>query len=135
MAQNLDGRRVRSSLKTCFHMVGRREAALEEILAVCFKIRSYHEQGPVGAVAMVGTPEQTVHFSRLLGALASADRPMKVFCSVRSPHLAGPPDLTPAVWIEKVVGVEADQEDADQREVDPVERGHLGRALRRSVQR
>lgn len=55
----------------------------EELLAVCFKIRSYHEQGPIGAVAMVGTPEQTVHFSRLLGALASADRPMKVFDNVR----------------------------------------------------
>ena len=55
----------------------------EELLTVCFKIRSYHEQKPIGAVAMVGTPEQTVHFSRLLGALASADRPMKVFTSVR----------------------------------------------------
>ena len=55
----------------------------EELLTVCFKIRSYHEQGPIGAVAMVGTPEQTVHFSRLLGALASADRPMKVFTSAR----------------------------------------------------
>ena len=29
----------------------------EELLTVCFKIRSYHEQGPIGAVAMVGTPE------------------------------------------------------------------------------
>jgi hypothetical protein len=55
----------------------------EELLAVCFKIRSYHEQGPIGAVAMVGTAEQTVLFSRLLGALASADRPMKVFTGVR----------------------------------------------------
>jgi hypothetical protein len=55
----------------------------EELLAVCFKIRSYHEQAPIGAIAMVGTPEQTVHFSHLLGALASADRPMKVFDSVR----------------------------------------------------
>ena len=55
----------------------------EELLVVCARIRSYHEQGPVGAVAMVGTPQQTVHFSRLLGALASAARPMKVFISVR----------------------------------------------------
>ena len=55
----------------------------EQLLAVCARIRSYHEQGPVGAVAMVGTPEQTVHFARLLGALASADRPMKVFTSVQ----------------------------------------------------
>ena len=32
---------------------------------------------------MVGTPEQTVIFARLLGALASADRRMKVFTSLR----------------------------------------------------
>lgn len=55
----------------------------EELLTVCAKIRSYHEQGPLGAVAMVGTQEQTVVFARLLGALAVADRPMKVFTNVR----------------------------------------------------
>jgi hypothetical protein len=32
---------------------------------------------------MVGTHEQTVRFARLLGALASADRPIKVFTSLR----------------------------------------------------
>jgi hypothetical protein len=32
---------------------------------------------------MVATSEQTAQFARLLGALASADRPMKVFTSVR----------------------------------------------------
>ena len=55
----------------------------EELLAVIARIRSYHEQAPVGALAMVGTPEQTVMFARLLGALASADRPMKVFTGLR----------------------------------------------------
>ncbi len=59
----------------------------EEILAVCAKIRSYHEKGRIGAVAMVGTPEQTVLFARLLGALASADRPMKVFTSPRQARI------------------------------------------------
>jgi hypothetical protein len=54
-----------------------------ELLAVCAKIRTYHDQGPIGAVAMVATAEQTAQFARLLGALASADRPMKVFASVR----------------------------------------------------
>jgi hypothetical protein len=58
----------------------------QELLTVCARIRSCHEQGPVGAVAMVGTPEQTVSFARLLGALASADRPMKVFTSLRQAH-------------------------------------------------
>jgi hypothetical protein len=51
----------------------------DDILAVCAQIRAYHEQGPVGALAIVCTPEQTVEFARLLGALAAADRPIKMF--------------------------------------------------------
>jgi hypothetical protein len=66
-----DGRAVESS------MTG------EELLAVCAKIRSYHELGAVGALAIVCTPEQTVKFARLLGALASADRPIKLFPGLR----------------------------------------------------
>jgi hypothetical protein len=66
-----DGRAVQST------MTG------DELLGVCAQIRTYHEQGAVGALAMVGTPEQTVRFARLLGALASADRPLKVFTSLR----------------------------------------------------
>jgi len=55
----------------------------DEVLALCAKIRTYHDQGPIGAVAMVATAEQTEQFARLLGALASADRPMKVFTNLR----------------------------------------------------
>ena len=66
-----DGRAVLSS------MTG------EELLAVCAKIRSYHDQARVGALAMVATPEQTEAFGRLLGALASAERPMRVFAGLR----------------------------------------------------
>jgi len=66
-----DGRSIRSTMNG------------EELLTVCARIRTYHERGPIGAVAMVGTPEQTVSYARLLGALASADRPMKVFTSRR----------------------------------------------------
>ena len=36
----------------------------EELLTVCVRIRAYHEQGPVGALAIVCTPEQTVAFAR-----------------------------------------------------------------------
>ncbi len=66
-----DGRSVQSA------MTG------EDLLAVIAKIRTYHEQGVMGAVAMVGTAEQTVVFARLLGALAAADRPIKIFGSLR----------------------------------------------------
>ena len=50
-----DGRAVQSS------MTG------EELLAVCVRIRAYHEKTPVGALAIVCTPEQTMEFARLLG--------------------------------------------------------------------
>jgi hypothetical protein len=66
-----DGRAVQSA------MTG------EELLAVCAEIRVCHELGPVGALAIVCTPEQTVTFARLLGALAAADRPIKLFSSLR----------------------------------------------------
>ena len=66
-----DGRAVQSA------MTG------DELLTVCARIRTYHEQGPVGALAMVGTDEQMEKFARLLGALAAADRPIKVFTSLR----------------------------------------------------
>ena len=66
-----DGRAARST------MTG------EELLAVCAKIRAYHDQGPVGALAIVGTDEQFETFARLLGALAAADRPMKMFTNLQ----------------------------------------------------
>lgn len=55
----------------------------EELLTLCVKIRSYHGQGPMGPLAVVATPDQTVIFARLLGVLAAADRRMKVFDSLR----------------------------------------------------
>lgn len=51
----------------------------DELLSLCARIRSYHEGGMMGALALVATPEQTMIFARLLGALASAKRPIKVF--------------------------------------------------------
>jgi hypothetical protein len=55
----------------------------EELLAVCVRIRAYHEQTSVGALAILCTCEQTIEFARLLGALAAADRPIKMFPSLR----------------------------------------------------
>ena len=55
----------------------------DELLSLCGRIRSYHEQGMMGALAIVATAEQTTVFARLLGALASAKRPIKVFDSPR----------------------------------------------------
>jgi hypothetical protein len=55
----------------------------DELLTVCVRIRSYHSQGAMGALALVATDAQTVLFARLLGTLASAKRPIKVFASPR----------------------------------------------------
>ena len=55
----------------------------DEMLSLCARIREYHEQGLMGALALVATPEQTMVFARLLGALASAKRPIRVFTSPR----------------------------------------------------
>jgi hypothetical protein len=55
----------------------------DELLSLCARIREYHEQGMMGALALVATPEQTVVFARLLGVLASAERPIKVFSTLR----------------------------------------------------
>jgi hypothetical protein len=55
----------------------------EELLALCAKIRGYHEEGPVGALAIVGTNEQFGACRRLWSALAAADRPMKMFTNLR----------------------------------------------------
>ena len=51
----------------------------EELLSVCVETRSYHQRGRMGALALVFTSEQTLQLARLLGVLAVADRPMKVF--------------------------------------------------------
>ena len=55
----------------------------DELLSLCARIRSYHDHGMMGALALVATGEQTVVFARLLGALASAERPIKVFANPR----------------------------------------------------
>jgi hypothetical protein len=51
----------------------------DELLSLCANIRSYHDRGMMGALALIATAEQTMVFARLLGALASAKRPIKVF--------------------------------------------------------
>ncbi len=66
-AKLLDGRAVTAAMSS------------DELLSLCARIRTLHENHKVGPLAVIGTPEQTVIYSRLLGALASADRPIKLF--------------------------------------------------------
>ena len=50
----------------------------EELLALGVRFRSYHGQR-VGPVALVLPEDQREALSRLLGVLASADRPLRLF--------------------------------------------------------
>jgi hypothetical protein len=81
----------------------------EEILALSAKIRSYHEQGVMGALAMVATPDQTQRFARVLGALATADRPMKVFSEFRQARkwIDAQPNARADLQVPMKVGVRA----------------------------
>ncbi|MCA0300882.1 MAG: hypothetical protein LCH95_00610 [Proteobacteria bacterium] len=56
----------------------------EQLMQLAVKVRGYHEKGIMGALAVVATPEQTMTYARLLGALAAADRPIKVFTTPRA---------------------------------------------------
>lgn len=66
----------------------------DELLMLCARVRACHDEKPVGALALVGTNEQIATFARLLGALAAADRPMKVFHGLRQA----------AAWLKQQAG-------------------------------
>lgn len=64
----------------------------DEMMAVAVRFRSYHHR-PVGALAIVLPHDQAEPVARVLGILASADRPLKLFTS-----------LAPAQrWIDSLV--------------------------------
>ena len=52
-----------------------------EMMAIGARFRSYHQR-PVGALAVVLPHEQAELVARMLGILASADRPLKLFTSL-----------------------------------------------------
>lgn len=52
----------------------------DEMMAIAVRFRSYHHR-PVGALAIVLLHDQAAPVARMLGILASADRPLKLFTS------------------------------------------------------
>ncbi len=52
----------------------------EDLFALGARFRSYHDHA-VGALAIIITEAQSDAVARLLGMLASADRPMRIFAS------------------------------------------------------
>jgi hypothetical protein len=53
----------------------------DEMMAIAARFRSYHHR-PVGALAIVLLHDQAEPVARILGILASADRPLKLFTSL-----------------------------------------------------
>ena len=53
----------------------------DEMMALAARFRSYHHR-PVGALAIVLPSDKAEPVARVLGILASADRPLKLFTSV-----------------------------------------------------
>jgi hypothetical protein len=51
----------------------------EDMLALGARLRAFHAQGPVGALAVVVPESKAELVARVLGILATADRPMRVF--------------------------------------------------------
>jgi hypothetical protein len=56
----------------------------EEMMLLGARIRAYHGDGKMGPLAIVVTTEHTHGLARLFGALAAADRPIKIFREVRA---------------------------------------------------
>lgn len=53
----------------------------DEMMAIAARFRSFHHQ-PVGALAVVLPHDKAEPVARVLGALASADRPMRLFVNL-----------------------------------------------------
>lgn len=77
--RTLSGAKVTSYRKLFDGRAGTSSMSQQELLMICVEIRSHHGLGKVGALAIVSNPEQTEPFARVLGALALADRPMRLF--------------------------------------------------------
>jgi hypothetical protein len=54
----------------------------DDLLALGAAMRDHHRSGPMGPLAFVIPPERMDVLRRFIGALAAADRPMRVFYDV-----------------------------------------------------
>lgn len=78
----LEGTGLVSYRKLLDGMQGETRMTSEDFMAVGARIRAGHHGGPVGALAVALTREKAKLVSRILGIMASAKRPMRVFDNV-----------------------------------------------------
>ena len=55
----------------------------DDLLQVAVRMREFHAQGPMGPLAVVVPMEKADLVARILGILATADRPMRIFRTAR----------------------------------------------------
>lgn len=63
-------------------MAGATSMTAEDFMAIGVRIRTGHQAGSVGALAVALTSEKAQLVSRVLGIMASAKRPMRLFDNV-----------------------------------------------------
>jgi hypothetical protein len=81
--QVLEGANAMSYRKLFDGSAGDTTMGPEDLLAIGVRIRDGHNKGgPFGPLALVLPADKTELVSRVLGILAAADRPMRVFDSV-----------------------------------------------------
>lgn len=79
----LDGANAMGYRKLFDASNGDTSMSAEDLLAIGVQIRDRHSKGdPLGPLAVVMPPDKTELVSRVLGILAAADRPMRVFDSI-----------------------------------------------------
>lgn len=78
----LEGAGLVSYRKLFDGLQGETQMTSEDFMAVGARIRAGHHGGPVGALAVALTREKAELVSRVLGIMASARRPMRVFDNV-----------------------------------------------------
>ncbi|MBN9541045.1 MAG: hypothetical protein BGN99_08745 [Alphaproteobacteria bacterium 65-37] len=81
--QVLEGANAMSYRKLFDASAGDTSMSPEDLLAIGVRIREGHARGgPLGPLALVLPADKTELVSRVLGILAAADRPMRVFDSL-----------------------------------------------------
>ncbi|MBR2813121.1 MAG: hypothetical protein IKE60_00620 [Reyranella sp.] len=81
--QVLEGANAMSYRKLFDGSAGDTSMSPEDLLAIGVRIREGHARGgPLGPLALVLPADKTELVSRVLGILAAADRPMRVFDSL-----------------------------------------------------
>jgi hypothetical protein len=56
----------------------------EEMMVLGVRLRTFHGQGKIGALAIVAAADKTHGLARLFGALAAADRRTKIFETLKA---------------------------------------------------